>query len=1818
MSEPESAAPLAIVGIGCRYPGARGAEELWRLVREERFSVRKVPAHRVALGYDLDRYYDERARIPGRISSTKAGFLDHPEAFDPRPFGLNPRDAAALEPQARMALEVVWDAIEDAGIPFEALRAERVALVLGHTAEDFSRERIAVLGEDAAMRGLDVRAAVGFSKAAISGRISHLLDLRGPSLTIDTACSSSLYAVHLACQSLWLGESRFALAGGLNLFLTPEGSLALSRSGMMAADGKCKAFDERADGFVRAEGAGVVLLRRLDEAIEDGDRIHAVIRGSGVSADGRDGGHMMAPGREGQAQAMHDAYRMAGIDPAHIDFVETHGTGTVVGDPVEIAALAAVMAPGRDPARPLRVSSIKGNIGHAESASGAAGLIKAALAVRDRVMPAQLHFETPSTRIAWDEIPVEVQTKTEPWPHEGVARAGVNSFGISGTNAHIILEAPPAVEPRTATRPRTPTVVALSAHDPGALRELAALHIERLASKGPDRAFGDLAFTLARRRSHHPERVAFVVDSAASLRAELEGFLAGNAGADRASGRATPGATPPLYFVFPGQGGQWAGMAQDLIAASPQFARSIDEWTDRLGVHVGWSLRDVLLGRHPGKGFDDLSILQPTLVALQIAIADWFAGHGVVPDAVLGQSVGEVAAAAVAGALSRDDTAKLACARGAAVQLVAGKGAMGIVGLPEGQTREALTGFEGALEVAGQNGLSSTLIAGNRAPLCEVIARLEQQGVFARVLEVDFASHCFHMDPVLGEFREQIGEIQPKETATKIISSVSGQRVEESELGADHWVSNLRQPVRFADALGGVLEQEEPRFLELSPHPVLGHAIAEVAADCGRRAVAAATLRRGQPGERCLLRALAAGFVHGHGIDFETLHPRGRVLSLPAYPYQKQTLWFGSRRREHRPRAPHIWLDPAQEDADASGTRVFDSILDADTTANIAWAERDPTLPIASGIAIELALAATRASGGAIALRQIRLPRRAVAPTGVQDEEERWELRTTVRRSGDVSIVGRRSASAVGRWECVLEACTADMVSDAATTPREKPADSIEALRDRLRGFELQHAQRMLAEAGASAPAKLEGARDLWLGADELLLRMTLPSRCQNELGHCALPPGYLESAVAFAGVLLEPIDGGPFVAGIDGLRVEAMPGDEVFCHARLDREARTLDLTWLDAGGTILARAEGVSTRPHPHRTCQSGRLRVDAVEDLGGRETMGAHRVFSRPGAERQRFVVQRERLAPTPADGQVSVRVCAAGFAPSECCTLPASGEGSRALGLEFSGVVEETGAGTQRFVPGDRVMGLARGSLASHIAVPVTQLVAIPAGCDENAAAALPLALASAYRAVRELASLRHGDQVLVRSDELPIALAVIRFAHSIGARVSAVAANAASTNALRAAGAEAAFEETAWREGEANRGAFDCVFAIGEWKHPGPALSRLETTARWIAIGSDASCGPPAGLGRHHLFAHVDIETLLDDAPEVVGRWLEHGCVEATAVDAPTFVPIDCVAFPVGELRRALRWSSQLNARAPAVVRMDAPIERADLEVRDPFFDLDTGAVHTVFAAQPDRLEAACHWLIARGARRIGVTGTDAGGDCRSRIEAWASRLGAKVELICVPATSEAHRRAASITCFLGEDDDTRALAHWLRESDFEPRAPLVLVHERSEDAIGPELQALCEERRGFGGRVARLGIEAGSFEIPARARRLAAALDTLLLEQTGNDGSLEWATVDAGASMPSSEAASARPVDEESLRALLESQIASVLALSDDARRELARDLPLIDLGLDSLLARELASQLAINVGVEIPPRVWAERPSFHRLLEVSSAALFPSEACAK
>ena len=900
--------PIAIVGIGCRFPGADGPAAFWDLIREQRCSVREVPEHRVELGFNIHDVLDTRPGMPGKIASPLYGFVDHPELFDPLPFGLTPRDAVGMEPQQRLVVEVVWDALADAGIPVESLEGERVAVMIGHMAEDYSREQIAALGEEGYRRSIDVWSAAGIARAAVSGRVSFLLGVRGPSFTVDTACSSSLLTVHLACQSLWTGESRYAIAGGVNMFLSPEGMIALSRVGMLATDGHCKAFDDRADGFVRAEGAGVVVLRPLADALEANDPIYAVVRGTGFSADGRDGGHMMAPGRDGQLQAMDDAYRRAGIDPSTVDFVEAHGTGTTVGDPVEIQALNAVMGPGRSPERPLKVSSVKGNIGHAESASGIAGLIKAALAARHRALPAQLHFQTPSKAIPWDDMPIRVQTEHEDWPADAPLRIGVNSFGISGTNAHAILDAPPVAaqcEPRQAAAP-SEQLFLLSGHSAEALRGNAARlrdQIEAGSNSGDDAPdLSDLAYTLDRRRSHRGHRLSLVAGDRSVLAKELSAFVDGTPGKRTRSARADVGRAAPVAMVFSGHGGHWPGMGCELLETEPAFRYAVEEWDAALRDHVDWSFIDVLRSRNREPIFERADVLQSTVTGMAIGLARLWRYYGVEPTHVVGHSVGEIAAAHVAGCIDLASAARIATARGRVIRECTEPGAMAVAACPPDTLQKDLEQRRErdgeSIWIAGENAPSLSIVSGDEAAIQRLLTDLEARGVFARPLAVEYASHCPAMDSASAALREALGGVHAHPGKLGFISTVTGASLDGSELGADYWARNLRAPVLLSAGVRSLLDAGSEILLEVSPHPVLGAALAELAAEAQGKETPAVlpSLRRDEAERAALLASLGGLFTRGAAVDLSTVAPTGQVVSTPLYAYQRKEYWFGPKR----------------------------------------------------------------------------------------------------------------------------------------------------------------------------------------------------------------------------------------------------------------------------------------------------------------------------------------------------------------------------------------------------------------------------------------------------------------------------------------------------------------------------------------------------------------------------------------------------------------------------------------------------------------------------------------------------------------------------------------------------------------------------------------------------------------------------------------------------------------------------------------------------------------------------------------------------------
>lgn len=878
--------PIAIVGIGCRFPGADGPESFWRLLTDGVDAISEVPPER----WSLDEFYDSDPTVPGKMSTRWGGFLSGIDRFDAAFFGISPREAAHVDPQQRLLLEVAWEAMEDAGVPPETVAGQKVGVFVGMASCDYGHEQLADVSGMS-----DGYAITGSALSIGANRLSYVFDFRGPSLTVDTACSSSLVAVYEACQSIHRGESLMALAGGVNLVLTPAVTIGFSKLQAMAPDGRCRAFDAKAGGFVRGEGAGMVLVKPLAKAVADGDRIYAVIRGGAINQDGKTNG-LTAPNGVSQEALLRDAMANAGVHSSEYHYVEAHGTGTMLGDPIELNALGGVLAAGRPRDARCAVGSVKTNIGHLEAAAGAAGLIKLALSISRRQVPPSLHFEQPNPYIRFDLLPLRVVTSPEPWPTSGAtAVGGVSSFGFGGTNAHLVLEGAP---PRPAlTRDASedePAVLPLSARSQEALISLAQAYVAEQENARATR-FVDLCATAAVRRSHHPFRLAVEASGPSEMVSRLQAFLRDDASRAVVSGRRLLGRRRRVAFVFPGQGSQWLGMGRTLIAREPVFADTIAQCSAAFSEHVDWSLHDELHATPDTSRLTEVDVVQPAIFAVQIALAALWRSWGVTPDAVVGHSMGEVAAAHVAGALSLADAARIICRRSQLVRRTSGQGAMAVVELPLPEANAVLRGYEDRLSVAVSNSPTSTVLSGEPAALDEVLATLEHDGVFVRRINVDYASHSPHMEPLRDELLAVLRGIVPRRAGIRLCSTVTGLVAMGPELDAPYWVRNLREPVLFAGAVAQLLRDGIDVFLEVSPHPILVPAVQQCADYEAKEATVLGSLRRDEHERRSLLSALASLYVIGSPVAWDRVYAQPyEPVPLPTYRWQRERFWFAS------------------------------------------------------------------------------------------------------------------------------------------------------------------------------------------------------------------------------------------------------------------------------------------------------------------------------------------------------------------------------------------------------------------------------------------------------------------------------------------------------------------------------------------------------------------------------------------------------------------------------------------------------------------------------------------------------------------------------------------------------------------------------------------------------------------------------------------------------------------------------------------------------------------------------------------------------------
>ncbi len=1167
--------PVAIVGIGCRFPGGViNAPSLWKLLNAEVDAITEIPESRI----DTSRYYDVRPATPGRMMTRWGGFLDGIEDFDASFFGISPREAERLDPQQRLLLETAWEALEDAGQDVQKLEGVPVGIFIGQWLSDFESR----LFSDP--ESVDFYMTTGSGRYAASGRLSFTFGLRGPALTLDTACSSSLTAVHLAVRSIRSGESHMAIAGGANVILQPQISIAYSQSLMMAPDGRCKFGDAAANGYVRSEGAGVVVLKPLDSALANGDRVYAVIRGSAINNDGRSSGSMGTPSRMGQEELLRSAYRDAGCSPGDVRYVEAHGTGTRAGDPIEIGALSAVLSEGRPSGRKALVGSIKTNLGHTEAAAGVAGLIKAALALHHGRIPATLNCGELNPSIDWESIPCEIVREATAWTGDH-RLAGVSAFGIAGSNAHVVLEAAPTLQAASHLASEFPSegpfLLPLSARSPEALHTLARSYAALIAS--PDaKSLSGICASAALHRSQLEQRAAFVAESRADLVDRLSCFAIGEEDLAQASGQISPRGR--IAFVFPGQGSQWRGMARELFSKEPTFRASIERTEAALRGHVEWSLIAHLLEQGGHGDFDDISIIQPVLVAVEVALADLWRSRGIEPDALIGHSMGEIAAAYIAGVLSLEEAVTVVCNRSALMRQTSGNGAMAVVELSMLEATELLSGYPGQPSVAVNSGPRTSVISGETPVISAVVAELEQKGVFARMIQVDVASHSSQMDPLVPRLIESLPGMQPRSAGIQLYSTVNAAPVEGQELGAHYWGRNLRQSVLFHQTVSAMLGDGIDTFIEMSPHPTLLNAIQQTAKAVNREVLTLHSLRREEPAQQEMLGSLGELFVNGHPVDWQRIYPKDyERADLPNYPWQRERYWpkevlpANSRRQVNQ----EIFLAAPLALSTQADTYVWEIEVGVAGFSYLADHKVNGAVVFPAAAFIEIAIEAAAQVFGSdeTELSEITLDSGLVLSNS---DGRTLQVLLEPGPIGSLSfIISSKGKGYTDKWTQHARG----LVRTTSLPAEAEPGDGISGAQSRITADAHYSAMKSL---GLEYGAAFRGVRELHKEPGKVLANVVLPEgvSCGRYLVHPALLDSCLQAGVE---LVLESHSGGTLVpVSIERVhvtrRIDSSSSLRVrgsFNPDRLGKHSMCVDLRIEDAAGRELLRIDGLAFAP-------------------------------------------------------------------------------------------------------------------------------------------------------------------------------------------------------------------------------------------------------------------------------------------------------------------------------------------------------------------------------------------------------------------------------------------------------------------------------------------------------------------------------------------------------------------------------------------------------------------------------------------------------------
>ncbi|MFF9576446.1 amino acid adenylation domain-containing protein [Streptomyces rubiginosohelvolus] len=1166
---------VAIIGMGCRLPGgASDHRTFWRNLVAGKDCITPTPPDRYDVRTLGSRFRDK----PGRLVGGRGGYIDGFDEFDPAFFGISPREADHMDPQQRKLLEVAWEALEDGGQRPADLAGGNVAVYVGAFTLDYKILQFADLG----FTSLAAHTATGTMMTMVSNRISYCFDFRGPSLSVDTACSSSLVAVHLACQALHNGETDLALAGGTLLHMAPQYTVAETKGGFLSPEGRSRTFDAAADGYVRAEGVGLVALKRLDDAVRDGDRIHAVILASGVNQDGHTNG-ITVPNPDAQVDLIRRVCAEAGITPGDLQYMEAHGTSTPVGDPIEANALARALAVGRAPGARAYVGSVKTNIGHTESAAGIAGLIKTVLSIEHRTIPPHINLENLNPAIDPATLPYEIPTRPTDWPaHEGPARAGVNSFGFGGTNAHVVLEeAPPQVPPapgKAASTGRRWSILPLSARRPEALAQMAAgIRSELAGDNGPAVALDDLGHTLAHRRQHLPERLAVVHTSRASLDEALAAHERGEPHPRVLHGRARDAADRGLVWVFTGMGPQWWGMGRQLLEEEPVFRDAVTACDRALREFADWSLVEELTAEESVSRMTETWLAQPANFAVQVGLAALWQSHGVRPDAVVGHSTGEIAAFHAAGVYSLRDAARIAVHRSRLQHTLAGTGTMLAVSLTEDEAERRVRPYRDRVSIAAVNSPTAITLAGDEAALTLLAEELRAEQQFAKFLTVEVPYHSVGMERIKEELLAGLAPLEPRPAQVPLYLTGAEGAARGEELDAAYWWKNVRDRVRFRSAVDRIADDGHRVFLEIGPHPVLGHAIRECLDAGGRSALTLPSIRRREDETERFAASLGTLHTLGVPIDWDLLQPTGRPVTLPRHPFRRDRHWT-----EPRPVA-QVRLGHHDHPLLGRRTDATEPTWQArpDTEALPYLADhriQDTVVFPAAGYLEMAAQAVLRLTGGTTAvLADIDLRKALFLPDG----EDR-----TVEVSLSLENAAFTVASPTG--EDGERAVHASGIVRTGQRRRTAPPLDASAIRARSRRhIEGPDCYTALAALGYHYGPAFQAVEEVWIGADEILARIRPPRAIGDDAAGHHLHPVLLDACFQ---TLLTPLipatPEGPAPAtgirlplSLDEVALEPIGDQPFWAHATLlpaDADTTLGNIALYADDGTPLGRIEG------------------------------------------------------------------------------------------------------------------------------------------------------------------------------------------------------------------------------------------------------------------------------------------------------------------------------------------------------------------------------------------------------------------------------------------------------------------------------------------------------------------------------------------------------------------------------------------------------------------------------------------------------------------